>query len=80
MFTTTSWYKRFKFRMDGEWKIENGKNKMKNFKKIGKLRFYRFYFYNAEYIFSAFIIDIHTFYKNCQRQKKGCKTKDYSFH
>ena len=22
MFTTTSWYKRFKFRMDGEWKIE----------------------------------------------------------
>ena len=79
MFTTTSWYKRFKFRMDGEWKIENGKNKMKNFKKIGKLRFYRFYFYNAEYIFSAFIIGIHTFYKNCQRQK-GCKTKYYSFH
>ena len=64
MFTTTSWYKRFKFRMDGEWKIENGKIKLKIFKKIGKLMFYRFYFYNA------FIIDIHTFYKNCQRQKR----------
>ena len=79
MFTTTSWYKRFKFRMDGEWKIENGKIKLKIFKKIGKLMFYRCYFYNAEYIFSAFIIDIHTFYKNCQ-SKKGCKIKDYSFH
>ena len=70
MFTTTSWYKRFKFRMDGEWKIENGKIKLKIFKKIGKSMFYRFHFYNAEYIFSAFIIDIHTFYKNFQRQKK----------
>ena len=70
MFTTTSWYKRFKFRMDGEWKIENGKIKLKILKKIGKLMFYRFYFYNAEYIFSAFIIDIHTFCKNCQRQKR----------
>ena len=59
-----------------EWENLNGKLK----KKIGKLMFFRFYFYNAESVFSAFIIDIHTFYKNCQRQKKGCKTKDYSFH
>ena len=66
--------------MDAEWKIENGKIKWKIKKKIGKLMFFRFYFYNAESVFSAFIIDIHTFYKNCQRQKKGCKTKDYSFH
>ena len=35
MFTTTSWYKRFKFRMDGEWKIENGKIKLKILKKLG---------------------------------------------
>ena len=41
--------------------------------------FFRFYFYNAESIFSAFIIDIHTFTK-IVRGKKGCKTKNYSFH
>ena len=79
MCTTTSWYKRFKFRMDGEWKIENGKIKWKIKKKIGKLMFFRFYFYIAESVFSAFIIDIHTFYKNCQRQKKVVKLKIIRF-
>ena len=41
--------------------------------------FFRFYFYIAESIFSAFIIDIHTFYKNCQRPKKVVKLKIIRF-
>ena len=44
MFTTTSQYKRFKFRMDGEWKIENGKIKWKILKKNREINVFQILF------------------------------------
>ena len=80
MCTTTSWYKRFKFRMDGEWKIENGKIKWKIKKKNREINVFQILFlYCGIYIFSIYYRYPH-FLQKLSEANKGCKTKDYSFH